>query len=173
MHSAILPAYNAIGIRSNHMDMTKFALEEDPGYLAVSSELWRWAKQIKSQLQVQEASSSASTSSATGQNLEAWPSEMLNFSHPHQQWLIEGGHQYNQPLSAPQQRLPQNNYTQYHDQQRLPPIPDPQTPSYYPSPQESRISIGGNTIGAQNISGNGKTVQGNNIRSEKDVTFNL
>lgn len=40
MYSAILPAYNAIGIRNNHMDMTKFISEEYPRYAAVSTELW-------------------------------------------------------------------------------------------------------------------------------------
>jgi hypothetical protein len=30
--SAILPGYIPIGIRGNHMDMTKFASVDDPGF---------------------------------------------------------------------------------------------------------------------------------------------
>jgi hypothetical protein len=45
-HSAILPGYIPIGIRSNHMGMTKFEDENDPGYTAVTGELRRWVKHI-------------------------------------------------------------------------------------------------------------------------------
>jgi len=45
-HSAILPQYNAIGIRDNHMDMTKFSGLDDEGYKAVAAELRRWTKAI-------------------------------------------------------------------------------------------------------------------------------
>ncbi|KAF2497385.1 hypothetical protein BU16DRAFT_457660 [Lophium mytilinum] len=45
-HSAILPGYIPIGIRSNHMDMTKFESEDDPGFTAVAGELSRWAKDV-------------------------------------------------------------------------------------------------------------------------------
>jgi len=44
--SAILPGYIPIGIRSNHMDMAKFASVDDPGFLAVCGELRRWTKQL-------------------------------------------------------------------------------------------------------------------------------
>ncbi|KAK3896423.1 sesB-related regulatory [Staphylotrichum tortipilum] len=44
--SAILPGYIPIGIHSNHMDMTKFASVDDPGFLAVCGELRRWTKQL-------------------------------------------------------------------------------------------------------------------------------
>ncbi|KAF2237565.1 hypothetical protein EV356DRAFT_433129, partial [Viridothelium virens] len=43
-HSAILPGYNSIGIRQNHMEMTKFEHEGDPGFEAVAGELRRWIK---------------------------------------------------------------------------------------------------------------------------------
>ncbi|RYP18173.1 hypothetical protein DL767_009885 [Monosporascus sp. MG133] len=43
---AILPEYIPIGIRSNHMDITKFSSIEDPGFLAVLGELRRWIKEI-------------------------------------------------------------------------------------------------------------------------------
>jgi len=43
-HSAILPGYIPIGIRGNHMDMTKFEHEEDPGFIAVAGELRRWTR---------------------------------------------------------------------------------------------------------------------------------
>ncbi|OCL01598.1 hypothetical protein AOQ84DRAFT_401722 [Glonium stellatum] len=41
-HSAILPGYIPIGIRANHMDMTKFESEDDPGFKAVAGEIRRW-----------------------------------------------------------------------------------------------------------------------------------
>ncbi|KAK4117981.1 hypothetical protein N657DRAFT_659810 [Parathielavia appendiculata] len=39
--SAILPGYIPIGVHRNHMDMTKFASVDDPGFLAVCGELRR------------------------------------------------------------------------------------------------------------------------------------
>jgi hypothetical protein len=43
-HSAILPQYTAKTIHSDHVNMTKFASQEDNGYMQVSSELRRWVK---------------------------------------------------------------------------------------------------------------------------------
>jgi hypothetical protein len=45
-HSAILPGYIPIGIRTNHMDMTKFENADDPGFKAVVGELRRWVREI-------------------------------------------------------------------------------------------------------------------------------
>jgi hypothetical protein len=45
-HSAILPGYIPIGIRSNHMDMTKFGDSNDPGFVAVAGELRRWTREL-------------------------------------------------------------------------------------------------------------------------------
>lgn len=42
--SAILPGYIPIGIHSNHMEMTKFDSEDDPGFRAITGELRRWIK---------------------------------------------------------------------------------------------------------------------------------
>ncbi|KAJ4245188.1 hypothetical protein NW757_010196 [Fusarium falciforme] len=47
MHSAILPAYNSIGIRQNHVTMTKFESKNDAGFQSVSSELWMWVAMIR------------------------------------------------------------------------------------------------------------------------------
>jgi len=44
--SAILPGYIPIGIRGNHMDMTKFSSTDDAGFIAVCGELRRWMKGI-------------------------------------------------------------------------------------------------------------------------------
>ncbi|RYP02565.1 hypothetical protein DL765_010728 [Monosporascus sp. GIB2] len=44
--SAILPGYIPIGIRGNHMDMTKFASIDDPGFVAVCGELRRWIRDM-------------------------------------------------------------------------------------------------------------------------------
>ncbi|RYP56688.1 hypothetical protein DL769_009878 [Monosporascus sp. CRB-8-3] len=45
-HSAILPGCIPIGIRSNHIDMTRFTGVDDPGFTAVCGELRRWIKQM-------------------------------------------------------------------------------------------------------------------------------
>ncbi|XTI88791.1 hypothetical protein V2W45_1307553 [Cenococcum geophilum] len=45
-HSAVLPGYTPIGIRSNHMDMTKFEDTSDPGFTAVAGELRRWVREL-------------------------------------------------------------------------------------------------------------------------------
>ena len=47
MNSAILPGYVHIGIHGNHMGMTKFVSEDDPGFVTVAGELRRWMKEIK------------------------------------------------------------------------------------------------------------------------------
>ncbi|KAK8010353.1 hypothetical protein PG990_009318 [Apiospora arundinis] len=44
--SAILPGCIPIGIRANHIDMTKFAAVDDAGFVAVSAELRRWVKNL-------------------------------------------------------------------------------------------------------------------------------
>jgi tetratricopeptide (TPR) repeat protein len=46
-HSAILREYASVGIHSNHMDMTKFEGEDDPGSLRVVGELQVWVKDLK------------------------------------------------------------------------------------------------------------------------------
>jgi hypothetical protein len=45
-HSAIVPGYMPIGIRSNHMDMAKFEDANDPGFAVVTGELRRWIKHL-------------------------------------------------------------------------------------------------------------------------------
>jgi hypothetical protein len=45
--SAILPGYIPIGIRDNHIDMTKFDDMSDPGFIAVCGELRRWIKDLR------------------------------------------------------------------------------------------------------------------------------
>ncbi|RFU30301.1 hypothetical protein B7463_g6063, partial [Scytalidium lignicola] len=45
-HSAVLPGYIPIPIRSNHLDMTKFDSAEDPGFTAITGELRRWVKEL-------------------------------------------------------------------------------------------------------------------------------
>ncbi|PVH70247.1 hypothetical protein DL98DRAFT_437371, partial [Cadophora sp. DSE1049] len=41
---ATLPGYIRLGIRSNHMDMTKFENADNPGFIAITGELRRWIK---------------------------------------------------------------------------------------------------------------------------------
>lgn len=45
-HSAMLPAYGSKSSHANHMNMTKFESAEDPGFVNVSTTLWRWAKDL-------------------------------------------------------------------------------------------------------------------------------
>ena len=47
MHSAILPEYIHMGIRDNHIGMTKFKSVDDPGFVRVTGELQRWVKGLK------------------------------------------------------------------------------------------------------------------------------
>ncbi|KAF4342967.1 hypothetical protein FBEOM_3057 [Fusarium beomiforme] len=59
-HSAILPGYISIGIHKNHAEMTKFSNSDEPGFVAICSELKRWMKRIqeaqsKPQVQIPEA----------------------------------------------------------------------------------------------------------------------
>ncbi|KAH9901850.1 hypothetical protein F4778DRAFT_771119 [Xylariomycetidae sp. FL2044] len=46
--SAILPGNIPIGIRSDHMGMSKFTGTDDPGFISVSRELRRWMKEVGS-----------------------------------------------------------------------------------------------------------------------------
>ncbi|KAK0619672.1 hypothetical protein B0T14DRAFT_456077 [Immersiella caudata] len=107
-HSAILPAYNSIGIYANHMDMARFADEEDPGFESVSGELLRWVKTIqkvnhpaKSSVGTSHAKPAASSSSpwsensAGAQNLYSspWAKEPTPYAEtstgPHSPWAKE------------------------------------------------------------------------------------
>ncbi|KAH6686174.1 hypothetical protein F5X68DRAFT_153560 [Plectosphaerella plurivora] len=85
-HSAILPAYNSIGIHKNHMDMTKFSSAEDPGYLSVSTEILRWVRVIQKAAQRQQApaqggfgsaSPAAQAASMSGQGLGGMGTQQL------------------------------------------------------------------------------------------------
>jgi len=42
-----LSAYGNRGIHGDHMGMTKFRDEHDPGFVAVSSQLWLWTNEIE------------------------------------------------------------------------------------------------------------------------------
>jgi hypothetical protein len=54
--SAILPGYIPIGIHSNHMNMTKFEREDEPGFIAIAGELRRWIKELSDLSMQQHAS---------------------------------------------------------------------------------------------------------------------
>jgi hypothetical protein len=49
------------------MDMTKFSSSEDPGYLAVSTELWRWARDLKSSVTPMQPATSIDPAAANAQ----------------------------------------------------------------------------------------------------------
>lgn len=46
-YSAILPGYPAIGIHADHRDIARFDTVADPGFITVSNELQRWARELK------------------------------------------------------------------------------------------------------------------------------
>lgn len=46
LDSAILPGYIPIGIRRNHMNMTKFEQGDDPSFTAVVGQLRGWVKAL-------------------------------------------------------------------------------------------------------------------------------
>jgi hypothetical protein len=46
-HSAILRGYPAIGIHADHRDIARFDTMADPGFIAVSNEIQRWARDLK------------------------------------------------------------------------------------------------------------------------------
>lgn len=47
-YSAVLPGYPAIGIHADHRDIARFDTMADPGFVTVSNELQRWARELKS-----------------------------------------------------------------------------------------------------------------------------
>ncbi|OBT50677.1 hypothetical protein VE04_08704 [Pseudogymnoascus sp. 24MN13] len=54
-NSAVLPGYIPIGIRGNHMNMTKFENLDDPGFIAIVGELRRWIKALSRAQEVEAA----------------------------------------------------------------------------------------------------------------------
>ncbi|KAI9781444.1 MAG: hypothetical protein M1839_006038 [Geoglossum umbratile] len=168
-HSAILPAYNSIGIHANHMDMTKFSSDEDQGYLSVSTEILRWVRMI------QKASQQASPA-APAQYAGMLPAPSSNIASPSNMGYLKQQQQpqalstYQQPLygghSTEQQSAPM------YGGQSLPPCeqgPQPQTNSSAPQVYQGANVISGNV----NNFGGGKVIQGNNfqISSQGPVTF--
>lgn len=89
--SAILPGYAPIGIRSNHMDMTRFEGLDDPGFIAVAGELRRWSKEL--------VNTAAQQSLDGGGHAQAshWPKMTPPGSQPN----LQTGGAPNQAFSAP------------------------------------------------------------------------
>ncbi|KAH6650858.1 hypothetical protein F5144DRAFT_543848 [Chaetomium tenue] len=46
-YSTVLPGYPAIGIHADHRDIARFSAMADPGFIVLSNELQRWAKDLK------------------------------------------------------------------------------------------------------------------------------
>lgn len=147
MHSAILPSYTQIGIHSNHMDMTKFSSSDDPGYMSVSNELWRWTKESKKHLQSQTASG---------------PPPAAGYYHN------EAVGQRAYDVQFPSQWHPPHLLA---DVSRRRAEFDGQ--GYYNSMGRGGVSQGGNYISGQESSGKGKIVAGNNMNSSQDIVFNM
>jgi hypothetical protein len=140
--------------------MTKFVSEEDPGYAAVSTELWRWVREVKARMQV-----------ATSTNVGA-TADLSSHQFRSPEWSAYA--------SSQQQLLPSGNYPQ-HFQQGSPSMAAMQNanPANWQTlfqqhqPPAGAVSQGGHMIEGQTSYGSSKVVQGNNIRSDQDVTFNF
>ena len=65
-HSAILPAYGSQSIHATHMGMTKFESAEDPGFVDVSTTLWRWARDLAKEAEVASVVPAASQGRSEG-----------------------------------------------------------------------------------------------------------
>jgi len=151
MHSAILPSYTQIGIHSNHMDMTKFSSSDDPGYMSVSNELWRWTKECKRIMQSQTA--------VVPQAPGYYHNEVVG----QQAYDARFSSQWHPPhLLTDASRRP----AEFDDQGAW-------NGMYHNSMGRGGVSQGGNYISGQGSSGNGKTVAGNNMNSSQDIVFNM
>ena len=147
-HSAILPSYTQIGIHSNHMDMTKFSSSDDPGYISVSNELWRWTKECKNYVQSQTAVALEATGYSHNEAAGQRAYDVRISSQWHQPHLLTDA---------------SRRSAECHDQ------------GYYNAAFMGRgcVSQGGNNISGQKSSGKGKTVVGNNMNSSQDIVFNM
>ncbi|KAI1742224.1 hypothetical protein F4680DRAFT_464108 [Xylaria scruposa] len=63
--SAIIHPYNFIGIRKNHMDMCRFEIAGDEGFVSIYGELDRWIKEIAATGPPQATLSASSTTGAS------------------------------------------------------------------------------------------------------------
>jgi hypothetical protein len=105
-HSAVLPGYIAIGIRKNHMDMTKFEDADDPGFKAVVGELHRWVKEstrLENTSSPQSGTGSSQRCSASGE-AEGRTSEQRALT------ITQGGSTFAGPTIVSGGSLFQGNY---------------------------------------------------------------
>ncbi|CAI4213165.1 unnamed protein product [Parascedosporium putredinis] len=146
-HSAILPAYNAIGIHNNHMDMPKFTSEEDPGYLSVSTEVLRWVREIQKAPPPRPMSSSHRTESRANQARLRFPGRC--------------------PMATATRDTPPSGMG-WHNQgmpgmvQMPMPTPPAQSPGVGPGPPQGYV--GSIVTGTVNNYAGSKMVQGNNFQ---------
>jgi hypothetical protein len=166
-HSAILPAYNSIGIHANHMDMTKFSNSEDNGYRSVSTEILRWVRDIikssdQSQLlpwQVhypnEEAEPGQGNYPAEGES--NWGQKQFPLPPPQQYYYLKN--------SSAQAASPIQHTSRQHEGYSEQTSSDPRA--------QQSTSIPSLNIHNQRTFNGGKTVQGNYIASERDLTINF
>ncbi|KAH0562800.1 hypothetical protein GP486_002572 [Trichoglossum hirsutum] len=105
-HSAILPGYIPIGIRGNHMDMTKFEDAEDPGFVAVAGELRRWIKDLIKPEDVRPPQLGAESSQRRSASEEAGG----RTSERQVLRITQGGSQFSGPTTVSGGSLFQGNY---------------------------------------------------------------
>ncbi|KAK3358093.1 Alpha/Beta hydrolase protein [Lasiosphaeria hispida] len=137
-HSAILPVYNSIGIRANHMDMARFSDKEDQGYLSVSTELLRWVRAIQ---KAQGVKATSSPALAIPPNILYPPGSQGHYQYP------PGYNPYYQQAQSP-----------VHPVQQAGPPPEwQQSPRLLPTSSSPPESQGGNVISGS-INGNRGTI---------------
>jgi hypothetical protein len=125
-----------MGIHANHMDMTKFSSDEDPGYLNVSTEIMRWIRSVQSApqkvVQVEPVvsadsihSSPAAAELAPFQNTSTWepgprpnqtPTGPMTNDPRFQQGPREPWHGYDQRVNAVQSHPLQIQSSHYNEQ---------------------------------------------------------
>jgi len=90
-----------IGIRSNHMDITKFGDMDDPGFVAVTGELRRWIKELQPRI-----SRSQGTAANEGAGKKAGEDEPGR----HVLRITQSGSQFHGPTTVSGGTLLQGNY---------------------------------------------------------------
>ncbi|KAM5377525.1 hypothetical protein ACJZ2D_004894 [Fusarium nematophilum] len=151
-HHAILPAYNSKGIHDNHMGMTKFSTVQDQGYLDISTEIWRWVREIQQSL--------ASTPSPAPPGHSSLP-ELAGSPAPHipsrpqaemaPEWA---GNTAPHGPSRPQAEMASPRPSQG------------QTVPTFSSPPPQQLQLAGNVVtGTINNHTGGKIISGNNFQS--------
>ncbi|KAI9769485.1 MAG: hypothetical protein M1840_003962 [Geoglossum simile] len=201
--SAILPAYNAIGIPANHMDMVKFKGPDDSGYLSVSTELLRWTRSI--QTASQQSKPTQPLAYPQLNSIQPFPGLHPQARDPYEQQQLapqsQDYHHIGQPPTDSPSPYPREQPSPYRDH-AYSPLPAAPTPWTYGSPYQHLLPYSHGSQytnpwprsphgdpgywqppgprvhqGGNSVTGptnsGGKSIVGSNISSEGDMTFTM